>query len=378
MINNNSEEEKEVEIYHIRKLVQELKKIRGQHTSLISFYIPAGYNITLALQQIQQEQFTAENIKSKVNRKNVTDALEKTAQHLKLFKQTPPNGLVVFCGNTSEIESIPDIRIWSLEPPQPLTVKLYRCDQEFITQPIEDMISVKDVYGLIVIDNNEATIGSLKGDRYFVLKKMESGFSGKHRAGGQSARRFERLVDEQSHNFKKRVGDSATQIFIPMIKDIKGIIIGGPGATKEEFIEEGGMHHELKKKIIAVKDITYTNESGIRELIQASEDDLKEVQMVRQRRIMGRFMLGLVNKDAEPVSYGDEAKMFLERGIVNILLLSEDIGDEEIDKLYEIAKKSKTKVELLPTTFEEGYQLYHTFGGVGAILRYRVAENENY
>jgi len=378
MATDVEEEEKEVEIYHLRKLVQGLKKIKGQHTALISFYIPAGYNIILALQQIQQEQDTAENIKSKVNRKNVVDALEKTAQQLKLFKKTPPNGLIVFCGNVSEVESIQDIKIWSLEPPQPLTIKLYRCDQEFITQPLEDMISTRDVYGLIVIDNNEATIGILKGDNYSVLKKKESGYHGKHRAGGQSARRYERLIEEQSHNFKKHIGDLATQFFLPMLKELKGILIGGPGATKIEFIDEGGMHHELKKKIVAVKDISYTDESGIRELIQASEDDLKDVQIVRQQHMMARFMLGLVNKNAEQVSYGEETKELLERGVVDILLLSEEIGDEEIDRLYEIAKKSKTKVELLPTTFEEGYQLYNTFGGVGAILRYRIDKDENY
>lgn len=366
-------EEKEVEIYRVKKLLQTLKKVRGQHTALISFYIPSGYNINSALQQIQQEQFTAENIKSRVNRKNVTDALEKVVQHLRLFKKTPPNGLVIFCGNVSEVESIPDIRLWSLEPPEPLTVKLYRCDQEFITQPLEDMIAVKDIYGLIAIDNNEATIGVLKGDHYTILKKKQSGFHGKHRAGGQSARRFERFLEEQSHNFKKAVAELATQIFMPMIKELKGIIIGGPGATKQEFIDEGGLHHELKKKIIAVKDISYTDESGIRELIQVSKDDLKEVQMVRQQQIMERFMLGLV-KDTEPVSYGEEAKKHLEMGAVEILLLSEELGDEEIDRLYEIAKKNKTRVELMPTTFEEGYQLKHTFGGIGAILRYRVSE----
>ena len=378
MATDTEEEEKEVEIYHLKKVVQELKKIKGQHTALISFYIPAGYNMILALQQIQQEQGTAENIKSRVNRKNVVDALERTAQHLKLFKKTPPNGLIVFCGNASEIESIQDIKIWSLEPPQPLIVKLYRCDQEFITKPLEDMISTRDVYGLIVIDNNEATIGILRGDNYSILKTKESGYHGKHRAGGQSARRYERLIAEQSHNFKKYISDSATQLFMPVLNELKGILVGGPGATKIEFIEEGGMHHELKKKIIAVKDISYTDESGIRELIQASEDDLKDVQMVKQQRMMARFMLGLVNKNAEYVSYGEEAKELLERGAVDILLLSEEIGDEEIDRLYEIAKKSKTNVELLPTTFEEGYQLYNTFGGVGAILRYRVDESENY
>jgi len=43
------------------------------------------------------------------------------------------------------------------------------------------------------------------------------------------------------------------------------------------------------------------------------------------------------------LSYGEEAKKHLENGIVDILLLSEEIGDEKIDRLYEIAKKIKQK-----------------------------------
>ncbi|MFN3527513.1 MAG: peptide chain release factor aRF-1 [Candidatus Altarchaeaceae archaeon] len=362
---NDSEE------YKIKKIIKELKNVKGAHTALVSFYIPADYNLDKAREQIYMEQDTANNIKSRVNRKNVVDALEKIANYLKTLKKLPENGLVIFCGNVSEIESIPDIRLWAIIPPQKLAVKLYRCDQEFITQPLEDMIAPKDVYGLVVMDNKECTVGILKGERYYVLKNITSGYAGKHKAGGQSARRFERLAEEESHNFKKRVGELLTQLFMPTIKEMKGILIGGPGATKNELVEEGVIHHELRKKIIAIKDITYTDESGLRELIQASADDLKETKLMRQKAIMERFLLGIV-KETVPVAYGKEVENLLKNNVVDTLILSENLNDEKIDKLMELAENSNTKVEIISTDFEEGFQLYNTFEGIAAILRYKV------
>lgn len=360
-----------VDEYRLRKLMKEIKNKRGQHTALISVYVPTGYDIVKVLGQIQDEQGTASNIKSKVNRKNVVDALEKVIQHLKLFKQTPPTGLVIFCGNISPVESIQDLEIWSIEPPLPMSLKIYRCDQEFMTQPLEDMIAPKDAYGLIAIDNKEATIAILRGDRYTITKNLTSGYSGKHRAGGQSARRFERLVEEQGHNFRKRVGDHANDVFLPMIKELKGIVIGGPAMTKDDFVEGDYMNHELKKKVIAVKNITYTDESGIRELVNEAKDELKDVQIVRQKRFMDRFMKGLI-KEEEPVAYGKEVEKLLEDGVVDTLMLSEDLSEDLIDKLYETAKKNNSMVEIIPTDFEEGFQLYNTFGGIAAILRYKI------
>ncbi|VVB54750.1 Peptide chain release factor subunit 1 [uncultured archaeon] len=356
--------------HHLRKLIRELKNCRGRHTELVSVYVPAGYDLNNVMSQILQEQGTATNIKSTNTRKNVTTALEKTVQHLRLFKQTPKNGLAVFCGNVSEREGVPDFKIWSIEPPEPITNRIYRCDQIFITEPLEQLVAPKDAYGLIAMDNKEATIATLKGDNYIIHKRLTSGYSGKQRAGGQSAMRFARIVEEQSHEFKKRIGDAATEVFLPAIKDIRGLIVGGPAATKEEFLEGDYLHHEIKKKILAVKDITYTDESGIRELIDASSDDLKEVELIRHRVGMQRFLKILV-KDG-PVAYGADVETALAANAIDTLFISEALPDEQIDDLYERAKATGATVEILDETSEEGSQLHKSFQGKAAILRYKI------
>ncbi|MBN2014710.1 MAG: peptide chain release factor 1 [Candidatus Altiarchaeota archaeon] len=356
--------------YRLRKIVNELKNKRGRHTELVSVYVPKGFDINNVIGQLAEEQGTASNIKSKTTRKNVVDALEKIIQHLRLFKQTPENGLAVFCGNISEREGIQDLQLWSVEPHEPIYVRIYRCDQTFVTEPLEDLVTTKEVYGLIAIDNKEATIATLKGDRYNIIKKLTSGYRGKHRAGGQSQRRFERIVLEQSHEFKVRVGEAATTAFLDNLKDLKGVVVGGPAGTKDDFLEGDYLHHELKKKIIAVQDITYTDESGIRELIDKSKDVLSNVEMVRQKIHVQRFLKELIHDGN--IAYGDDIEKALNAGAVEVLLLSQNLNDEAIDDLYEKAKATSANVEILSDNFEEGFQLWNTFKGKAALLRFKV------
>ncbi|ODS38449.1 MAG: hypothetical protein A7316_07945 [Candidatus Altiarchaeales archaeon WOR_SM1_86-2] len=358
--------------YKLKRIINELKRKRGRHTELISVYVPRGYDLNKVISQIRDEQGTATNIKSKSTRKNVVDALEKVLQHLMTYTkaQTPENGLAVFCGNVSEREGVQDLKLWNIIPPEPIFVRIYRCDQEFVTSPLEEMIAPKDVYGLIAIDNKEATIATLKGDRYDIIKKLTSDYRGKHKAGGWSQRRFERLVKEQSHNFKVRIGEHINDVFLPEIKSLNGLVIGGPAGTKDDFVEGDYLNHELKKKIMAVCDITYTDESGIRELIAASEDTLKEVAMVKQKRLMQEFMHRLVSDGN--IAYGGDIENALEIGAVDVLLLSENLDDDEIDVLYESAEKSGSEIEIVSDDFEEGFQLWNTFGGKAALLRFKV------
>ncbi len=167
------------------ELIETLGKVRGRHTELVTVMIPAGANIYTTADQISSEQSTADNIKSKTVRKNVTDALEMVSRELKKYKKTPENGVAIFCGNVSEKEGQDDIRLWIVEPPQPLRTRLYRCDQTFIIEPLREMREVQEVFGLLVMDRKEATIGVLEGKQIRMIRKMSSGVPGKVRAGGQ-------------------------------------------------------------------------------------------------------------------------------------------------------------------------------------------------
>lgn len=168
-----------------RKFVRELEAVRGRHTELVSVYVPAGYDIIKIIQHLQQEQGTASNIKDARTRNNVIDSLEKMVMHLRLFKKTPPNGLAVFAGNNSPVDNKITINVWSIEPPEPLNFRLYRCDKTFMLDPLKEMLEHRSTYGLIVFDKREANLAFLKGSAIEELVHMTSGVPGKTKAGGQ-------------------------------------------------------------------------------------------------------------------------------------------------------------------------------------------------
>ncbi|MBI2142426.1 peptide chain release factor aRF-1 [Candidatus Woesearchaeota archaeon] len=355
--------------YDLKKVVNELDSHKAMHTELISVYIPTGYDMNKIISHLSQEQGTASNIKSASTRKNVISALERMIQHLRLFRQTPENGLAVFSGNVARQGQI-DLRVWSVEPPIPLQTRIYRCDKNFQLDLLRDMLETKEMYGLIVMDRREGIIASLRGKAITTLAKYTSDVPGKSKAGGQSAQRFERLREGAAKQFYTRLADHAKDQFFGK-PELKGLIVGGPGPTKNDFVEGSFLPTELKKKIIAIKDVTYTDEFGLHELVDKSQDVLAQEEIASEKKIMAKFFELLSTKQGM-VSYGQsEVMKMVKDGVVDTLLLSEDLEEKAIAEFEEEAKKYGTKVEIISTETREGAQL-RDFGMVAAILRYEM------
>ena len=361
----------EMQKYHLKKFVKELEKHRGRHTELVSVYIPAGYDLNLIINHLSQEQGTASNIKSKQTRENVIGALERMLQHLKLFKQTPPNGLAVFSGNVAEREGQTDIKVWSVEPPVPLKFRTYRCDKEFVLDPLREMMEVKEVYGLVVLDRRDAMLALLKGKTIIPIRKTHSEVPGKMKAGGQSAPRFARLREGATKEHYKKVAEYMKEEFLKL-EGLKGIIIGGPGVTVNDFMGHDYLTGDLKKKIIGTKDLSYTEEFGLQELLEKSEDILATEEVAQEKKLVGRFLNLLATKPGM-VSYGkDQVMNVLKMGAVDTLLLSETLDDKEIEAFEKEAENMGSAVNIISVDTREGVQL-RDLGMVAAILRYEIS-----
>ncbi|MEK6903250.1 MAG: peptide chain release factor aRF-1, partial [Nanoarchaeota archaeon] len=344
----------------LKRLLKELRGIRGRHTELVSVYIPAGYDLNKIIGHLQEEQGTAKNIKDAKTRGNVIDSLEKCIRHLRLFKQTPPHGYAVFGGNVAAQEGKVDLRVWGIEPPEPLNMRIYRCDQRFVIDILEEMMEHKEVYGLILVDRREATLGLLKGSSITALTDLTSGVPGKFKAGGQSAARFERLIHGMAIEFFKRIAESCNKEFLPL-KNLKGILLGGPGPTKEEF--QDYLNNELKKKILAVQDVTYTDESGLHHLVEKSADILAKEEIIAEKKIMDRFFTMLA-KDISKTAYGEDAvRNALSLGAVDILLISEGYDDKKIEEFELLVKESSATLQIISLDTREGQQL-RDLGGI--------------
>jgi peptide chain release factor subunit 1 len=307
-----------------------------------------------------------------------------------------------------------------VHPPEPIVTYRYRCDSEFFLEPLEEMLKEKGTFGLLVMDRREATVGLLVGKKIDVYRKLTSAVPGKQRKGGQSAQRFQSLRLIAIHDFYKRIGDASSDIFMTVdAKDLKGILVGGPSPTKEEFHDGEFFHHELMKKVLGLFDIAYTDESGLYELVNAAAEKLADLELMEQKNIMKQFFKELIAESGR-ASYGEKSvRANLSINAVEMLILSEDLRSERmtavcsscgevnqktriwrpgehipdmgtclkcnaelsdaqvedvVDELSALADKSNAKVFFISTDFEEGNQLMSAFGGIVAVLRYNTGQ----
>lgn len=412
-----------LELFRLKKTLNTLASKEGSHTELITLYVPPGKQISDAINMLRDEYGTASNIKSTATRKNVQEAIVKVQQRLKLFKNPGEKGIVIFCGAIPQEGGGPGserMETYVIIPPEPIRIYLYRCDSRFHTEHLQEQLREKETYGILLIDASGATIATLQGKRLKIVREMTSGVAGKTRAGGQSARRYERLRDMQLNEYFTRVGKHANDIFLP-IDTLKGLILAGPGPTKYDFDKGDYLNYMLKKKIIDTIDTAYVEEQGVKEVVERAPEIMRKVRYIEEKQIMQQFLYE-VGHDSGLITYGEaEVRRALEAGAVRTLLISEKVdllrvtvkcgacGYEEkhtvktqklaefeqglsgkscpkcqapslavvdnqdiIDDLAQLAEQANTDVEIISAETEEGQMLKNAFGGIAAILRFKM------
>jgi peptide chain release factor subunit 1 len=410
-----------LELFRLKRTLDSLASKEGRGTELVTLYVPPGKQISDAVNMLRDEYGTASNIKSNTTRKNVMDAIVKVQQRLKLFKEPPENGLIIFCGAIPQNGAGSErIETFVIVPPEPIHIYLYRCDARFHTEYLEEMLREKETYGILLIDSADGTIATLQGKRLEIVMQMTSGVPGKTRAGGQSARRYERLREMRLQEYFRRVGQHANDVFLP-IENLKGLILAGPGPTKYDFEKGDYLNYMLKNKILDVVDTAYVEEQGVKEVVDKAPEVIRKVRYVEEKKIMQQFLYE-VGHDTGLLTYGEqEVRKALFAGAVKTLLLSEGLdvvkvtakcancGNQEqevmknqmvsgfvqnlsgrpcpvcksttlgvvekqdlIDEFAQLAESTNADVEIISTETEEGQMLKNSFGGIAAILRFKL------
>src|SRR3989338_2096328 len=395
----NIEKIDSVKLYKIRKMLEELSQKSGRGTELISVYIPKGKQLHEIISTLQQEQGTADNIKSDLTRSHVVDSLGKVIQRLKLLKKTPERGLVMFCGALPPEGGGPlgseVVKVWEIDPPKDLKQYLYRCDDHFHVDILKDMLKDDNLIGFLAIDAKDVGWGLLHGDKIEVLSQTGSGVAGKHRQGGQSAKRFQKLREMELSYFYNRVAET----------------------TREDFINGNYLEYRLQNMIINTIDAGYSGAEGIREAFAKSADLLSDFRMVEEKKLI-EDLFREVNSHSGLGVYGlRDVIDLLKNNVVKILIITDDtnlnrvegkcrrcqhIQEEIVERRDVIPKKTKftnspcpgcnsmeveaneqdivdylelltaktgSRLEVVSGSAEHGVML-SSLGKVGAILRY--------
>ena len=427
-MNNIEEQEhvKNLEMFRLKKLIQDLDQMRGLGTSMITLIINYKDQISQFSKMLVDEVGKATNIKSRVTRQNVIDALTSTMEKLRLYNKTPSNGLVIFCG----LVQIPTggekmIKI-DLEPFKSINTSLYRCDNIFHTDELKSLLVDSDKFGFLIMDGNGSLFGLLQGNTKIILNQFKVNLPKKHSKGGQSANRFSRLVTESRHNYIRKVGEGLTKAFITNdVPNVKGLILAGSAEFKNKLQKSDLFDPRLAPIVMKVVDISYGGELGFNQAIELSQDALKNVKFIHEKKILEKFYEEIA-KDSGKYVFGIKDTMeAIENGVVDILIIWENIDfirltlkdnknqirvetvssrkvigqkykPDDSDVEYEIVenislsewlldnyKKYVSQLEIVTDKTSEGNQFVKGFGGIGGILRYKLEQNfedieENY
>ena len=85
------------------------------------------------------------------------------------------------------------------------------------------------------------------------LKKYCIDLMNKHKKGGQSQMRFQRLRQGAIHAFLERVSEDISEIFANRDSYWRGIILAGPGNAKKELMEH--LAPDIQKDVISQVDM---------------------------------------------------------------------------------------------------------------------------
>ncbi|GMM41034.1 hypothetical protein FOG51_02540 [Hanseniaspora uvarum] len=412
---DQTDADKNIEIWKIKKLIKYLESARGNGTSMISLVMPPKSQISMFQKKLTDEYGTASNIKSRVNRLSVLSAITSTQQKLKLYNNCPENGLVLYCGEMVTEDGKVKKVTYDIEPYKPINTTLYLCDNKFHTEVLSELLEADDKFGFIVMDGQGTLFGLLSGNTRTVLHKFTVDLPKKHGRGGQSALRFARLRDEKRHNYVRKVAESAVQNFITNDKvNVKGLVLAGSADFKTDLAKSDLFDPRFQDKIVKIVDISYGGENGFNQAIELSAEALANVKFIQEKKLITAYF-DEISQDTGKFCYGVEDTMkALDLGSIETLIIYENLDtmryvykdgeDKEVvvevnpnlpDKSYSIDKVTGQEMDLVSEQLlvewlaenyknyganlefisdksTEGAQFVAGFGGIGAMLRYKV------
>jgi len=153
-----------------------------------------------------------------------------------------------------------------------------------------------------------------------------------------------------------RLANTTREYFID-IYPIKGLIVSGPGPTKEEFVNQNYLEYRLQDMIIGTIDASYSGAEGVREAFTKSTDILSNFRMVEEKLMVDK-LFKQINSHSGLGVYGlADIIDYLKNNVVDMIIVTDNIelGRIEVkcnkcshtdDKIVEQPILIKTKAEL--------------------------------
>jgi peptide chain release factor subunit 1 len=255
-------------------------------------------------------------------------------------------------------------------------------DSSPYVRPLAELADTWKPFTLILLNSNHAKIYSVTCGDISIEDEISAEIMSKHKKGGWSQARFQRLRKGSIHSF-------FTELIEEMQKSASNnIILAGPGQAKHELRRI--MPKNLQENIVSLIDTDIDDE---RELFKESMGVMAQKEIKSERDILESFKKEVLT-DGLAVYGIDATKEAVRNGQVEILLVEKDytlkgwicercqiIGNDTantcyncgnnvsevdvIEEIIELANRADTLVE-----FINGDEM-KKYGHIAALLRYK-------
>jgi len=255
-------------------------------------------------------------------------------------------------------------------------------------RPLAELVEDYETFGLILLDSHRAKLYVVSSGMVEYEDKLAEDIMNKHKKGGWSQARFQRLRKGAIERFMNEVSEAASKLFSK--DDVRKIVIAGPGEAKTML--SGTLHFDMRQKIAGIIDTSFDgSESGLvcraEGLIYQRETETVESNLERLRGEILRHGLAVYGmmETANAVRNGQAELLLILRGCrlrgwvcekcqlfgmgaaAKCPGCSGAVSEADvIEEITELAERSDTKIE-----FVDDSTLLNELGGVGGFLRYR-------
>ncbi len=318
-------------------------------------------------------------IMSKALPDDLREAFEKTLAMAEPALSAPPvkneKGKAIFA---SALASFLQVYRLGLEV-EPLVV----LDSSPFLLPLARLRNDYGDYGLLLVDSRAARLFLVRSNIIEEKGKASIDLMNKHKKGGWSQMRFNRLRRGAIKSFLKETIDDLQGL--EDLSRMNGLVVAGPGEAKDQLVEM--LPHSLKNKLLGTLDLSMDalpsdlvklgGEAASQDNGNEAASELKAAilkgrpaaygpEEVREALMQGRVKTLVLNNFQIPGMVCQSCRLIPEIQQSSCPSCGGNISHENIaEELYEVAQRTGADVALV-----EDDVFLESIGGLGAILRY--------
>jgi len=249
---------------------------------------------------LKRRESACEHLLEKEEQDNFNKTMEKI--HEFLDKNHDPN-IAIFASEKHGFFKSVEI---------PITINnLLIVDSSPYIRPLARIADEWESFSLVLLNSHQAKIFSVSLGNAEKTKSLSSDIMNKHKKGGWSQARFQRLRKGASHEFFKEV-----QEYLEHHAD-KQIILAGPGTAKIEF--KNGLPKHVQDLVIDTIDSSMDESDLINESIKIISDKEEKRSKSAVMRLKEEIL-----KDGLAVYGFDDTLKAVQNGQVDILIVEKD------------------------------------------------------